>query len=419
MSILVILFTTILVSAFIKNNINMKFTNSLCIIFSCVYLSFSLNNELFLFQASNFAVLIGNLLTIACVIFIYEININNIKGIKNYIWITLIMAFAISLYESCCQTFLVGIFLTVILRIVTNNEKENVLIKYLLKNIMVLALAIIVNYAILELLFLIGVPSELGGKTIYWFQYGIKDGLMVILSSIVKYIFRNIKYFPVLEFVVCIILCEIISIIYSINKKNINIFNLTNILIFSNVAISVIQCKTILYRTCLSWNLVVAATVTVLYCIVRKNKIIKNIITIFIVILICWQTRDLNQWFYSDYLKYQKDLNDAFTIADDIRKVASDTNKPIVFVGTPNDGFQMEGQIGSQSNGLSVIWWGEKAFDDNSYELIKFINSLGYNFKKPTDEQYKEGQEKTNDMSTFPKEGYIKELEDIIIVKFK
>ena len=131
-----------------------------------------------------------------------------------------------------------------------------------------------------------------------------------------------------------------------------------------------------------------------------------------------WQTKDLNQWFYSEYIKYQTDLKDAYKIANDIEVEASNLRKPIVFVGMPKKGVQTAGQIGAQSNGLSVVWWGKKAFNNDGNELIKFINHLGYYYIKPNEEQCKKGEELSKDMPLYPKEGYIKEFDNIIVVKF-
>ena len=42
---------------------------------------------------------------------------------------------------------------------------------------------------------------------------------------------------------------------------------------------------------------------------------------------------------------------------------------------------------------------------------------LGYYFKNPTNEQWKRGNELAAEMKEYPKDGYIKEYEDIIVVK--
>ena len=84
-------------------------------------------------------------------------------------------------------------------------------------------------------------------------------------------------------------------------------------------------------------------------------------------------------------------------------------------MGTPYKGM---GNYGAQSNSLSVLWWGKKAFNDNGREFIKFLNSLGYDFKVPTDEEYEKGKIEAEKMGNYPKDGSIKELEDCIVINF-
>ncbi len=416
LTVLIIVSTAILISSFIRRNIR-KNDIVLSLIFSCLYISYSLINEPFIFQASNLALFLGNLLTFAVLFAIYEIVYNHLK-FRYYLPLIVIFAFSISLYEACCQTFLVGLLMCIMIRIIKYKEKDKDVLKFFGIGISILIVSIFLNYTILYLLYFIGIKNELsGGRTIYWFKNGLETGINIIIGNIKFYIFSKTMYFPVLEFIIAGIIGLIISIMSSIKRKNIMIFNVYILMLFSNIALSILQCIAILYRTCTSWGLMVAAIFTVSYYILSKKKYVKPIAIILITLLILWQTKDMNQWFYSDYVKSQRDLKQAYQIAEDIKKKANDLTKPIVFAGEPDQGFQLRPQIGAQSNGLSVIWWANFSFDDNSYELIKFINSLGYYFKRPTDEQYERGRELAEDMESYPKENYIKEFEDIIVVK--
>ncbi len=80
----------------------------------------------------------------------------------------------------------------------------------------------------------------------------------------------------------------------------------------------------------------------------------------------------------------KKDLHIAYDLVYNLEKNC-DISKPLVIMGTPYKGM---GDYGAQSNSLSVLWWGKKAFDDKGSEFIKFLNSLGYSFQNPTDEEY-------------------------------
>ena len=421
LTIIMYVFTAIIISCFINKNFSIK-NNLVSIIFSCIYISYSLINEALIFQPSNIALIFGNLLTIISAILIYEGYSANCKK-KEYILPALIFTLGISMYESCCQTFLVAILFCSLYNLVNKKQDTKNILKFLLTAITILICSIILNYFILYLFYFIGVPNELaqmaGEKQIDWLKYGLIDGTILVFKYITAYTVKNIQYFPVLEFVVATVIGLVLSIYYSIKNKDTNVFNIYIVIVLSNFALSILQCTYIMYRTCTSWSLFVAGVFTVTYTIMSNKKHLKTIAIVFATLLVLWQTRDLNQWFYSEYIKYQRDLKDAYQIADDIKKYAKDVSKPIVFAGMPDKGFQTANQIGAQSNGLSVVWWGQKAFNDNSYELIKFINSLGYRYRKPTDEQYEKGKQLAEELENYPKEGYVKEFEDIIVVKFR
>lgn len=416
---LVIIATAVLISCFIRKNLKQS-NIVISLIFSCIYISYSLYNEPLIFGPSNLALFLANLLAITCVIFLYEMIHGNIQR-KYFFLLFPVLTFSVSMYEACCQTFLIMLLACMISEIIISKGKNKDIFSFFWSGIGILVTSIILHYLILNVFYWIGVPtSDLGAERgINWFQYGLINGLGVVANNIWYYTVENVRYFPVLEFVIVAIIGLILSIYFSIKTKNVYLFNLYIVMLFSNLALSILQCDAVMYRACVSWGLFVAIIITTTYAILTKYKILSKIALILITFIILWQTKDMNQWFYSEYLKYQKDLKDAYQIANDIEKEVNNLNKPIVFSGLPTKEFHMKGQDGAQSNGLSVLWWGVRAFDDNSYELTKFINSLGYHFKKPTDEQYKKGKLLSNQMASYPKEGYIKEFEDIIVVNFK
>lgn len=225
LTVITIMATAVLISSFIIKNIK-KSNIGICIVFSCIYISYSIYNEAMIFQPSNFALFLSNLLTIFAVIAIYEI-INNNLGNKCYLPLFIVLAISISMYEACCQTYLVGIAVCLLIRILLFKEEDRKIFKYFVIGIGILLISIILNYLLLYIFYFIGVPNSLkGGRTIYWFGYGIKDGLYTIVNIIVYYTIKNIKYFPVLEFLICVIIGAILSIYYSIKNKNTNIFNI-------------------------------------------------------------------------------------------------------------------------------------------------------------------------------------------------
>lgn len=418
LTVLIMLCTAIFISAFIMKNIK-KNDIKISIVFSCIYLSYSIINEPLIFQASNLAYVLNNLLIIVTIILWYEIFKTNVKlKFKYMLIIFIVTATAISMYEACCQTYIAGLLICMLILIIKDKKDSKDIFQFFAKGIGILIVSIILYYVILKLFYIIGIPNNLsGGRTIYWFQNGIINGIKILSKNIIEYTINRISYFPVLELLVCAIIGLILSIYISVKRKNVYIFDIYILLVISNFALSILQCKQILYRTCISWNLFVATIVTAVIILFQNTKNIKRICYVFVVLLVLWQTRDLNQWFYNEDVKYQNDIYMGHYIANDIMKNTNYKSKPIVFAGLYKDKIGVENQIGAQSNGFTMFNWGPRAFDDNSYELIKFFRMLGYVFKAPNAEQWNRGNELASEMEKYPKDGYIKEYDDIIVVK--
>ena len=267
MTVIAFIITAIIITAFINKNFKPK-TNLVGIVFSCVYISYSLINEAMIFQPSNFALILGNLLTFISLIYIYEIFNGNYKK-KYYIYAIIILTLGISMYEACCQTFLVVLCAYIIYNLINNYKENN--IKFFFTAILILVCAIILNYVILYTLFFIGVPDlsaeMMGDKSINWFEHGLINGIYVVIANIKYATINNLNYFPIFELVFCAIIGLLTSIGYSIKAKDTNIFNIYILLLGSNFALCILQCSNITYRTCTSWGFFIASVITTLFVI--------------------------------------------------------------------------------------------------------------------------------------------------------
>ena len=275
-------------------------------------------------------------------------------------------------------------------------------------------LAVILNSIIVKIIYLLGVSaSTAADKQIFWGQKSLGYSLKLMVEYIQKAV-TKFNYFPVLVFDISVIIGFLIGIVQTYKKQNYMIMLLYVCMILSNFAISIIQLNRVMFRTCTSWGLFVAVIVIILYNYLKEKKMTRIISYVFITILILQQTKYLNQFFYNDYIRYQKDLHVAYELIDRLEE-GYNISKPLVITGMPEKSI---GEYGNQSNGLSILWWGKKAFEGTGSEYIKFLNSLGYDFKIPTEEQYKKGNEEAKNMNTYPKEGAIKELEECIVINF-
>lgn len=410
----IILITAILWCVFLKKNLKEKLSIGAYIVFATIFISFPMINECYIFSNSSLAVMLGTILASLGIMMFYE-NYMNLHKKKIYIIISLILALAFSMYEACGQIMLVSICITAILMLYTNKDKKiKDVFKYLFAALGILIVGVILDEIVAKMIYLSGIrPSNEADKEISWGQYGLLESLEIILANIV-YAIKNTKYFPVFIFDVASGIGLAISILQSDRKKNWMILVIFIAMFLSNFAISILQLDAVLYRTCTSWGLFVAIIVLMLYKFLSEYKITKILACLVIGILVLQQSKTLNQLFYNDYKRYQKDLHIAYDLVYNLEK-DYDISKPLVIMGTPYKGM---GDYGAQSNSLSVLWWGKKAFNDNGREFIKFLNSLGYDFDVPTDEEYEKGKIEAENMERYPKDGSIRELDDCIIINF-
>ena len=410
----VIMLTAVLWCIFLKKNLEDKLPLGAYIAFATVFISFPIINEIFIFENCNIAVMLGSFLASLGIMVFYE-NYTKVHKKSIYLVSALILTLAMSMYEACAQIMLVSICITAILMIYTHKDKKiKDVFKYLFSVLGILIVGVVLDEIIIKLICFAGVrPSDVADKEINWGQYGILESIQLLLANIVNGM-RNIKYFPVLIFNITAGIGLAISILQSDKKRNWMILVIFIAMFLSNFAISMLQLDSVLYRTCTSWGLFVAIIVLMSYKFLSEYKITKILACVVICILVLQQSKTLNQLFYNDYKRYQKDLSIANELIYNLEK-DYDISKPLVIMGTPYKGM---GGYGAQSNSLSVLWWGKKAWNDNGKEFIKFLNSLGYSFKAPTDEEYEKGKIEAENMSNYPKDGSIKELDDCIIINF-
>ena len=410
----IIMLTAVLWCIFLKKNLEDKLPLGAYITFAAVFISFPIINEIFIFENCNIAVMLGSFLASLGIMVFYE-NYTKIHKKGIYIVSVLILTLAMSMYEACAQIMLVAICITAILMIYTNRDKKiKDIFKYLFSILGILLIGVVLDEIIVKIIYFAGVrASDVADKEINWGQYGILESFEIILADIVCAM-KNIKYFPVLIFDVASGIGLAISILQSDRKKNWMILVIFIAMFLSNFAISILQLDAVLYRTCTSWGLFVAIIVLMVYKFLSEYKMTKILACLVIGILVLQQSKTLNQLFYNDYKRYQKDLHIAYDLVYNLEK-DYDISKPLVIMGTPYKGM---GDYGAQSNSLSVLWWGKKAFDDKGSEFIKFLNSLGYSFQNPTDEEYEKGKIEAENMERYPKDGSIRELDDCIIINF-
>ena len=114
---------SVVLCAFFKKNLKDKISVWGYVIFSAIFISNPIINHFFMYQSTNLSIVISNLLVIISVILVMENYFGNKKnGI--YMILALFITIAVSMYESCAQTYLVLLFISIFIKIINKEEKN-------------------------------------------------------------------------------------------------------------------------------------------------------------------------------------------------------------------------------------------------------------------------------------------------------
>lgn len=414
----------IILSAFLKKHLKNKMNIWGCVIFSSIFISNPIINHFFMYQSTNLAVVISNLLMIISAILIMENYFGN-KKIGTYIISTILITISLSMYESCAQTYLVVIFISIFIKLINKEEKN--LFKFLCTSIGCLIIGIL-GYLITGKITLL-ILEKLGKKEPNYARtlilsidkriWAWSDNIRLLVwkrffyNLLVKIMYDIKHYYPFIAFIIFSLIALISEMVKSyIANKNGRLITML-LIIFSNLILIIMQVE-ILYRIQFSWILTTAFLVLYIYKIFENKKILKYIINVVIVFLIIFQTRNLNQIFYEDYKRYEKEKTIANEIAMDIIKETDYENKPIAYSKI------LENMDQTNNEDIkSIINWGNTAFKEMGTEINKFINSFGYNFLSISKEEYDQIIELYEILDEETKNKKIIELQDYIIVNLE
>lgn len=185
---------------------------------------------------------------------------------------------------------------------------------------------------------------------------------------------------------------------------------------------------------------------------IQKTASLVRGAAVLILAAVTWnQCMDMTKWFYVDEKKYEAAVETVNRVALDLEK-NFDTSKPVVFTGNyeipysiirdayveygTETYFKMKrltdlidpdlldkynrsyGVWVAQTPALSVIDWGRYAFD-NDEELVKFFAMHGHELVALRDGSlYAQAEEESLELPQYPREGYIVDKGEYIIVHF-
>ncbi len=387
-----IVIIAILVSAFIKKETKEK--NIIpYIVFSGVFISSPIINNFFMYQSTNLAIVVSNMILIVCGMLIYY-NHFKVKNKWMFIIIGFVMTIPISMYESCAQTFIVFILMTVYIKVSKEKLKAKDMIYYLFISMMCLLISII-SYEILGsiLLYILDYfnikQTNHAADDVFWtnpyimqFPMQLKLELFGMIMSDKFGAYCNSA--KIIIFAIVSILAISAMVVKGIKEKQVSKILIVLAMILTNFILIFMQAD-ILFRMQFSWILTIAFEVYIIYDAVCKSKIkwTRYIAMAIVILLIVIQSRQLNQLFYNDYKRYEKEKVLANEIAIDLVRETNYKEKYIVYYSNDKE---RDTAFNLDKDDRSIIIWGIDAFDELAIETTDFINSLGYNFLSPNSE---------------------------------
>ncbi len=420
LSVIVLYFSSLMWCILFKRVGGENINSTACTIFSTVLVSYPIINEHFIFLPLDFP--LGYGLTAMALMGCHEAFSK--KNLGFGVLASILMVFVISLNESFAAVFLAGMLMIFMLEIIFGDNLKNAgqIVKKMLSFAAVLLIAVVCEWALLRIIQLFYQPEVAVGAAntrIFW----LDTSALVIVKNlfwglISKYAIIAKTYLPIFVLLLACGIILISTIYWAIKKKRPVLFILLLLMYLSIVSLNIVKGGTLPYRTDSALAVFVGFSMMLLW-ITLGNKRLRVIYGILIIILVINQTRVLNNWFYNDYKRYERDLEIEENISNEI-ETYHDASKPILFIGWVENSPDTR-TIPGEYNGVQYFNqysnYREKA-NPYSYLLLDFFRIHGHAFTDATEEYYEEGREIAEDMPSYPKPGYIKEEEEYIIVNF-
>ena len=399
-----------------------KFAN---IIFCVIYVTLPISAHYMYFTTYNFEV---SLAMILVTISIYYIN--NIILLKEYVFnkyidilvSVLLLALAISFYQSMITVYISLVIVCLVLYLINNkinvyNFKE--IIKIILKYVVLLIISFSIYFLIDKILSCFVIKEAYTSGFIGWKNSSYK--------SIIKELFEYLKKIYINDgiygfFIVkpTLVLSLILGIYYIIKAKKNKIMILFLMVVLNLVPMFI----SILLGTCMPYRtqqafLIVIPSIWYIACIVIKNFKIRNIFLILAIFVGFRQSMYINKLFYSNYLRYQYDINLSNQISDRIQElnIPNKNEYPVVYLGKVESP-KIPNIIKQEVIGYSVYEW-----DNGNYVRIQALmtmsgenNKLVYYLEKDN-ETLNKAHELAKDMPSWPSKESIALKDNLIIVK--
>ena len=383
---------------------------------------------------------------IAWYILYNKVNDSKKYKFREFIFSSVLIMIACSTYEAVVPVYLTLFFIYLILRL-QDSPNLKVTAYQCVAFAIPLGMGFILN-TVLKQITKIFLPTNMVACLVAANHLGEgytqPDALISLFEKyIVKYGIMGIWYFPITVLVVCILILAILWVCDVVKQRKFLLVSFVYLgMIFSLLFLSMIMGDCAPYRTCTNFAMFVGFVFGLLYLRTYKNSSKWIWMYLFMIIVLINQINDINYWFELDYRRWEQEENTIEKVGSYI--CANNLEKPIVFVGAyelseeiyeririPQSAFDRINKSyedwtdrsllknRKKAEGISsVIDWGINAFGEVNTELIKLFKYSGYDVKQGTEEMYREAEQNTGDMESWPNKGCIKDMGSYYIFKW-
>lgn len=407
---------------------------------TCLYITFPLMNEYFMFKGSVLTTG-GSILLVSFALY-FALKIKNL--IASILISSIFIFFAYSWYESFILVYIGAVFLLLILLADgQKSQKELFFNGFWLAPTLFLGFSLeeIISNAIINICNITQDNNNAVGTAWLSSSATLKSFFYDFIYSFVSKIFC---YAPFAILFIFLGVAFVLMILQTKStKKPILIFFYFG-LALTVFFLSIYRGAESAYRTEQGIPFYIGAITLLLSSkIINSNgkKALKIIASLSLVIILTVQICSSNYWYHVNVLRDKEEKQVVCNIAKDLEKY--DKNKPVIFIGyyqlsnNIEDKYTVKkdsvaGRIidytskkakksytytACQTSISSYISWSICPFSSANVELKKFFNSCGYDFKLGTNEQFKEATKKYINIPSYNDSGYILDAGDYIVVK--
>lgn len=410
LGVLMLMMSSILYVGLINLISNHAFSTFKQIIFAGLFTTYSIISFKFIYDIDIVVTMLSYMCTPLAVV--YAISWIESKKPTDFLKSMAFLAIAISSYESFNTLFICSVLFALILLAIFRKTDTKTLFKIGIKCALILLITFSSYYLVVK------AAQYVTGNVSYVRNSIFSDGYSILSTcKTIAGRLLNRELFFAMEFSAFAVISVLLSIYYSVHEKRPFIFLLFAAMGVSTLLIAILQ-GYLYYRVSQTFNLFIAVNGLLAVHVLSSKRILKKTVCAAACLLLIWQIRDINLWFFRDWQNYQKNVSAMHRIATDLNEIEDVAHKPVCFTNRDYESFLMTWDENQTEIGESPIVSGIAFLGDiRSPDLIQLFRYQGYQFiQVPSVEQAQMALELSQDMPAYPADGYIQEVEDFVIV---